>query len=183
MSGILTEHSVLGDGGFEPPVPAQNSADNLTASDVIGNKTDTHVGNSLYSHAETIDDHVHSASKVYPTLADGVTVTATTAGTTWTLGALVEIVPASTITVDFDIHHVSIEALSANSVYELVLYAGAGDTEIGRVRFTKNAVMDGTMNIPMQTPIIAANSRIRAAIATTNDNGETADISLFYHTY
>jgi urease alpha subunit len=176
-------NNVIGNNGFEPPVPAQDSADNVTISDVIGNKTDTHSGDSLYSHAETIDDHLHGASKVYPTLADGVTITATNGAGTWTLGTVVEVVPASTITSDFDVHHVSIESLSANSVYELVLYAGAGDTEIGRVRITKNAAQDGTMNIPIQTPIVDANSRIRAAVATTNDNGETVDISLFYHTY
>ena len=138
---------------------------------------------TTYDKITVIEEHVHKPSQVYPTLAAGIQVEATTGVGAWTLGALVEIVPVDTITLGFDIHHVCIEALSANSVYELVLYSGAGDTEIGRVRVVKNANLDGTMNIPIQTSIVAANSRIRAAIATPADDGETMDISLFYHTY
>ncbi len=164
-------------------IPSADSADNNHMSDVIGNKSDTHSGTSLKAMAHTVDEHFHKESNAYPTLADGVTVTAETAGTTWTLGAFVQIVPASTITSDFDIHYVSIEDLSANTVYELHLFQGAGDDFIGCVRFTKNANQDGTMNVPFQTPIIPANSRIRAKVATTDDNGETIDISIFYHTY
>ena len=35
----------------------------------------------------------------------------------------------------------------------------------------------------MMTTIVAAGSRIRGRLATENNNGETADFSLFYHTY
>jgi hypothetical protein len=134
------------------------------------------------SNIEILLDHIHMPCKVYPTLADGVTVTAD--ATAWTLGAFVVVVPASTITAGFDIHHISVEALSANDIYELVLYSGAdlSETEIGRVRFTKNANQDGTMDVPFQTPINAANSQIKAKLAT-NAGSSTADISIFYHTY
>jgi hypothetical protein len=84
---------------------------------------------------------------------------------------------------DFDIHHVLVEAISANSVYEIVLYQGAGDVEIGRVRVVRSTVQSGTLNIPIQTPIVDANSRIRAAVASANNNGETVTISLKYHLY
>lgn len=173
----------VGNQGHGKSVPAQDSAANYSVADVVGNKADTHDGNSLYALAETNEEHNHSAGKVYPTLADGVVLTAVTDASTWTLGSLVEVVPASTITSDFDIHHVLVEAMSANSVYEIVLYAGAGDTEVGRVRCVKNAVQSGTLNLPMQTPLIVANSRIRAAVASEGNNGETVTISLKYHTY
>ena len=85
------------------------------------------------------------------------------------------------ITEDFDIHFLSIEDLSANGVYEIVIYDDG--TEVGRTRVTKNAVQDGTVNAPIQTSIIAAGSVITAKAATDNAAGDTVTISIFYHTY
>lgn len=162
-------------------VPTQDSADNIVWGDVIGNKSDTHNGDSLAARTETLLEHVHSASNVYPTLANGVTVTG---GAAWTLGSFVEIVPASTITSDFDIHYLSIEDISATDVYELVLYKGAlaSEIEIGRVRFVKNAALDATLNIPIQTKIIDANERISAKIASASGS-DNVTFSIFYHIY
>ena len=162
---------------YDPAPPAADSAANSTFVDVIGSKSDTHDGDSIYAHVETLNDHVHKASKVYPTLAGGTVVTA---GAAWTLGAFAEVVPASTIGTDFDIHHICIEALSAVEVYEIVLYAAT--TEIGRVRVVKTANLEGTQNIPIQTPIIAADTQIQAKVATAG-GADTATISLFYHVY
>jgi hypothetical protein len=173
----------VGNQGHGKSVPAQDSTANNSVADVVGNKTDTHDGDSLYALAHTNEEHNHAAGKVYPTLADGVVLTAVTDASTWTLGSLVEVVPASTITDDFDIHHVLVEAISANSVYEIVLYAGASDTEIGRMRVVRSTVQSGTLNVPIQTPLVEANSRIRAAVASAGNNGETVTISLKYHLY
>ena len=60
---------------------------------------------------ETLQDHIHSASKVYPTLA--AAVTATGHDTAWTLGEFVEVVPVNTITSPFDIHFINAAAASA----------------------------------------------------------------------
>lgn len=168
-----------------PKVPSINSSDNSSPTDVIGNKNDTHEGDSIYAHCHTIEEHFHKASKVYPTLANGVTVS--TDGGVWTLGAFVEIVPLNTITDDFDIHYVSIENINANGVFELVLYSNAdgipgNEVEIGRVRFTRNAIQSATLNVPMQTRIIDANSQIKAKLAS-DSGGDNAVISLFYHIY
>lgn len=162
-------------------VPAVDSANNVTTADVVGNKSDTHDGDSIAAIAHTLEEHEHAESKVYPTLANGVTVT--TAAGAWALGALVEIVPASTITDDFDIHAVDVEGISANDVFELVLYQGAGDTEIGRIRFVRSAVQSATLNTAIQTPIVPANARIRAAVACAAGGAKTVDISVRYHTY
>ena len=161
-----------------PPVPTADGANNNTMNDVIGNKNDSHVGSSIMAIVETLIDHVHHSSKVYPTLANGVAVLS---GAAWVLGNFVEIVPINTITSDFDIHYVSIEGLDANDTYELVLYTGA-DVELGRVRFVKNAVQDGTVNVPFQCNIVDANTQIKAKLATSG-GGDTATISVFYHTY
>jgi hypothetical protein len=37
-----------------PPIPSQNSANNVTSADVLGNKTDTSAGNSLYSIGKNV---------------------------------------------------------------------------------------------------------------------------------
>lgn len=162
-------------------VPAQDSAKNVVWGDVIGNKNDTHSGDSLVGRIKTLLEHTHKPSKVYPTLANGVTVTG---GAAWILGAFAVIVPASTITDEFDIHHISIENISANDAYEIVLYSGAdaAEVEIGRVRFTKNANLDSILNIPIQTPIIAANSQIKAKVASSGGS-DNVTVSIFYHTY
>ncbi len=158
-------------------VPLVDSALNVDMVDVLGNKNDTHDGDSVRAILHTLDEHAHKPSKVWPTLANGVVVTA---GVAWTLGAFAEIAAANDIGVAFDIHHISVEALSANEVYEIVLYAGT--TEISRVRVTKNANLDGTMNIPVQCPIEPANTQIQAKVATEGGS-DTATISLFYHEY
>ena len=162
-------------------VPAKDVADNRTTADVVGNKTDGHNGDSLVALAHTSDEHNHAVSKVYPTLANGVTVT--TAAGAWALGTVVEVIPASTITDDFDIHAVDVESISANDVFELVLYQGAGDTEIGRIRFVRSTVQSATLNTAIQTPIVPANARIRAAVASAAGGGKTVDISVRYHKY
>ena len=43
-------------------------------SEVVGNKTDSTASNSLYGLNEVQSDHIHSACKCYPTLANSVTV-------------------------------------------------------------------------------------------------------------
>ena len=118
------------------PVPTADSANNRTTRDVIGTKTDTHNGDSLMAAAHTVDEHFHKSSQVYPTLADGVLVTAT--ANDWTdLGAFAVIVATNGITSDFDIHFVNVETVSAVGHYELVLYSGAdaAEVEVARVRF------------------------------------------------
>jgi hypothetical protein len=160
-------------------VPTADSAENLSMRHVIGNKNDTHDGDSIMAETHTMLEHVHTASQVYPTLAGGVAV-ATAAGV-WGLSAgFTEIVPINTITTDFDIHWICIEALDDNAVYEIVLYAAT--TEIGRVRVVKNAVMEGTQNIKFQCDIQPANTQIQAKAASSVGNS-VATFSIHYHIY
>jgi hypothetical protein len=163
-------------------VPTADAAANVTWGDAIGNKNDTHDGTSLAAFAHTIDEHAHTAQMVYPTLADGISL-ATAAGD-WALGALTQIVPASTIGDDFDIHEVVIEDVNTQGkTYELILYAGGGDTEVGRTRFSASANKGGVPNATMQTPIIAADSRIRGRLAIQDGGSKTAVVSIRYHVY
>ena len=156
-----------------------DSAANIDITDVIGSKDDTHDGNSLMARAHIVEEHIHNAGKVYPSLAGGVAVA--TGGAPWALTAgFVQIVPVTTIRSDFDIHYISIEALDDNTVYEIILFAVS--SELGRVRVVKNAQQDGTMNIPFQCAIIPADTQIQAKCASAAGNS-VATISIFYHLY
>jgi hypothetical protein len=163
-------------------VPSQDSVANLVWGDVIGNKTDTHNGDSLYAISEILLDHVHSAAKVYPTGAVGETVTAGDASP-WTLGAYEEIIPASTIGTDFDIHYINVEGVSAAATYELVLYAAT--VEIGRIRFASVGIpaADIFSSVPFQCSIQPADTQIQAKVMSSTGNTDTVTVSLYYHTY
>ncbi len=162
-----------------PAVVAQNSSDNYTLGDVIGNKTDTHAGDSIYSILEVLKDHNHSACNVYPYLAGGVQITGH--ATAYTLGAFAVIVPASTITSPFDIHHIVIEDISATGIYVVSLYAA--EVLIGSTKVIKAAAQDSTDSIPFQTALIPANTQIQAKIASSSGGGDTITLSVKYHEY
>lgn len=158
-------------------VPSADSAANSHMRDVIGNKGDSYAGDSIFAHSHVLEEHIHTEANVYPTLANGVAVLG---GAAWTLGNFVEIVPASTIGSPFDLHFVNVEALDANDTFEIVLYAV--EVEIGRVRVTKDATQAGLQSVPIITPIQAADVQIQAKVASSG-GGDTATISLAYHTY
>ena len=169
-------------------LPTADSADNNNMSDVIGNKTDTSSGDSVMAYLKSLatdmhilEEHIHSVSKVYPTLTSGVTVNGGAGA--WVLGNAVEIVPINTITDEYDIHYINVASVSVNDTYELILFTDAACTiEVGRVRFTRTAVQSSTSSSPMMTPVIAANSGIWAKVASASGS-DNAVISIFYHTY
>lgn len=144
----------------------------------------THIADkeTTFDNAQVGDEHFHSASKVYPTGAGGTVITSH--ADAWTLGNFVEIVPINTITEDFDIHWVNIEGVSADGVYEIVLYATT--TEIGRMRFTATDIANATFlaERKMQTQIQLKNTQIQAKVMTSNAaQADTVTVSLHYHTY
>lgn len=163
-------------------VPTADSADNSVIRDVLGNKTDTHDGDSTYAMLHTLDEHTHKEQKVYPELADPITLTS--AGGAWNLGTIVEIVPVNTITEDFDIHYIAFSSASATDDYEVKLYSGLGgsEVEIAATKTYKQAVQAGSAPSPITTPIQPANTRISAALAT-GTGGDTIDMAIFYHEY
>jgi hypothetical protein len=128
-----------------------------------------------------LTEHIHSASKVAPSLADGIVVTGGAGA--WELGAFsADIIAAGAQADDYDVHYVHIEATSANDEYEVVLYYGAGDTEAGRCRVLNGTTLDSS-TAPMMTPLISAGSRLRAKCASKSGGGDTVTISVQYHTY
>jgi len=125
-------------------------------------------------------DDTYLPVSVYPTLAAGITIVSSAVN--WTLGAVTEIVPAGTIGSNFLIKGVTVESMSKDGVYELVLYSGAADDEVARVRFAiENGFFGGTI-FPTPSVIVTANSRIRAALACSagGAGAATSTISIMY---
>ena len=114
--------------------------------------------------------------RVYPTLANAVQLTGTT--TTWSFGSYVEVVPVSTITSNFRILEIVVEAVSASIECQIDIATGAASSEV--VIFTARFV--GTCRIQVPCDTISANTRISARLANKGTTGRTADISIGFIT-
>ncbi len=167
-----------------PPVPSVDSTDNSSMRDVVGNKGDTHDGDSLRALAHSVDDHIHSAAKAIPSGSAGITVTAGDSEA-WDLGAFAVVVATNAISEDFDIHYVVVEVMSANATYELVLYAGAdgSEVEIARTRVVRVTNQVRSFDLPIQTPMMQGNTQIKAKLMSSTGATDALTISLYYHNY
>ncbi len=164
----------------QSPSPSADAAGTAYVSDAVGNRADLHSTDSIAGRIHALNDHIHSAAKVYPTLANPVQLVAGT-GAIWTLGSFVEVVPANAIQSSFDIHWINAEAMSADVTYEIVLYAV--EVEIGRTRITRTANQTKHDGKAFMTPLVPANTQIKAKVASSADNADTVSIALDYHTY
>lgn len=165
-------------------MPLDNPTDVGSKSDLLG--VPYVIGaNSIYAHLNTSYKHVHNSAYCYPERAASVTLTK--AGGVWAdyPASKTEIIPANTITSDFDLHWAMIRDISANGEYTLRLYKGAAGAEvfICAIAFFRNTVMSQEGNLPVQVPQIPANTRISGAISSSNNAADTCGIKLYYHTY
>lgn len=161
-------------------VPIADSADNAVIADMIGVKNDTHSGTSLIARTRLLNEHVHSAQKVWRT--ETVPITLTSGSGSWTLGSFATVVVAGQITDDFDIHWAIISNPNTNEDYEIAFYYGDTDISCGRLCFTRSNNFVNSISVPLQTPVILANSRIRAKMADGSGDS-VAKMKILYHTY
>lgn len=161
-------------------VPSQNSADNVDMVDVIGNKTDTNAGDSIYSYVVRQQEYNRIESEVYPSLAVGATIVS--AATDWAYGAYATVVPINTITSDFCVRGVAIETCDKNAVFQLALYRGETDDLIATKRFAVIGGFWGNSVYIIHGEQATANERIRARIASSDGlaNQATLTISICY---
>ena len=171
-------------------VPSQNSTDNDQMRDVIGNKDDfvqvpyTEGEDSISAFLHTGYYHVHGASFLYPDKANPVELTAE--ASVWgTAGAKTEIIPASTITKDFDLHWCSIGEISATLYGVIDFYSGLSGSEvlIGSIDVVRTANFAREGFAPVQIPQQAANTRISARFSSSTVNADTVKIKLYGHVY
>lgn len=134
------------------------------------------VQDSLGDKVTDLLSHINARGEVYPTLAGGATVVSANAN--WTLGAFATIVPADTITSVFHIHAISIESCDRDAVFELVLYAGDPDVQIAHTRFAITGGFFGNIQDRITAEKVAANTRIRAKLASSNGAAQIATITM-----
>jgi hypothetical protein len=154
-----------------------------TKTDLIGLITDEEINNTIFGKLYEIIKHFHSVQYCYPTLANGIQAVAS--ASIWTLGSYVVVIPTNTIGNPFDIHHIHIGNFSDNTVYEIHLFSGADGAEsfICAARFARNSNTNQGSNLSVITPIIPANTQIKAKLASSSNGADTANFSVMYHTY
>ena len=162
-----------------PTVAPANGTDNRTINQVVGNRSDGHNTTTLSGRLHQVTEHIHSVQRVYPNLGTGITVTGH--ANAWTLGDAATVVAGGVIALDFDIHHISINTISANDTYQLNLYDDG--SLICEVAFTKSPTTDPVRAFPVVTPLISANSVITAKLASAGGGGDTLVMKIWYHTY
>lgn len=137
--------------------------------------------NLIHRRAWRNEEHIHSIQQVSPSGAAGIAVAS--AGGAWTLGSFSnDIIAANQVNLPFDIHWVTLANSSTNADYELVLYYGAADTECARLVFTRTNPTLSSSQLRVQTPIIPANSRLRAKLMDSA-GGSSCTVKVIFHTY
>lgn len=161
---------------YNPP-SLGNKDDHIVAPLIEGTVTAMAILNN-------IEEHLHSASRVFPELADPVTLTKA-AGVWAAFPTPTQIIPANTVDEDFDIHFAMLSDTSAAGQYVLKLYAGAVGSEvvIAAQSFFRTAATFFEGSLPVMTKLIPANTRISAAISSDNATANTCRLKLYYHVY
>ena len=145
-------------------VATANSASNTTIADVIGNKLDDNLGNSLFSRVDELYDQFQLERKCYPSLAAGATVVSP-AGL-WAYGNYGVVVPVDTILVPCHILAVAIETCTiANGVFQIALYQGVTDTLISEIRFSITGGFYGNSVFVVGSKEVPARAQVRARLA------------------
>jgi hypothetical protein len=125
--------------------------------------------------------HWETERRVYPSLAAGAAVVSANAD--WVYGAYGIVVPASTITSNFTIVAVSIEACNRDAVFQLELYKGVADDLVTACRFAISGGFFGNQFYFLGSEEIEANSQVRARVASSNGAAliATLAISVVYY--
>ena len=165
-------------------VPSVDSADNVFIRDVVGNKNDDHDGNSIRAVSHIINEHTHNSMMIFPLLDNPITLTKAS-GVWAAMPTPVEIIPADTVNIDFDIHWVHVNNISANGNYIIEIYKGDAGSEIliGTVAVSRTAAQSQEGAVPIQTPLHNENERISAALSSSNNAQDSVLVKLGYHEY
>lgn len=157
---------------------------------VIGKRGDyVHVpfvpnSDSLMAFLATGYYHIHGPSFVYPKYAAPILLTS--AAPSWaTTGALVEVIPANTITKDFDLHWASISEISAALFGIIDIYAGPIEAPvlIGAVDVSRTSNFSRENAAPVQILQQPANTRISCKFSDDTTSARTVRVKFYGHVY
>jgi hypothetical protein len=162
--------------GMLNPVPSQNSTANATLSDVIGNKTDTYAGDSVYALLKKAATVVSSEREVYPSLTTGASLVSANAD--WTYGEFTTVIPANEIEIGYHVLSINVESCDRNAVFQIEMCQGANDVPISTNRFAISGGFFGNQVDIIGSAVVPASARIRARIASSNGAAEIATIGI-----
>jgi len=139
---------------------------------------------SLIAYSQTGYYHVHGASFLYPDKAIPVQLTANAASWNET-GAIVEIIPANTITKTFDLHWASITSISAvlDGVIDIFTGGAGSEIKIASIDVSRTSNFSRENAMPVQIPQQVANSRISARFTSSTANADTVSLKVYGHVY
>jgi hypothetical protein len=157
-------------------VPAVDAAANLVLRDVLGQKGDTHDGDSAMARLHTLEEHAHSQSLVLPDLANAVQ--ATSAAGAWAAYGGVA-AALGTPADDFDIHYIDVIAGNNAGYQAEVLVDGVRVTEFA---FQRVAAADRAFPQPVEMPVTAPGP-VTVRISSSGAGAETATFKAHYHLY
>ena len=171
----------IGDGGLLKAIKSVigTISDYIHVPYVLGATT-----NTIMAYLQTGYFHVHGASFVYPKYAAPVTLTSNAAA--WnTTGTIAEVIPANTITKNFDLHWCSISAISAELDGIIDIYSGAVGEEvlIGSVDVVRTANFAREAAVPVQIPQQPANTRISCKFSDGTSSSRTVRVKFYGHVY
>lgn len=140
---------------------------------------------TILGHLNTAYDHIHGPFIVYPDHADSVTLTAG-AGIWNTGGAIIEVIPAATLTAGpFDLHWLNIGGISANGEIQVDIFKGGigSEVRIGAAKTHRNAVQSQEGSKRIQIPQMIAGERISCKLSDSTAGQITCDVSFEGHYY
>jgi hypothetical protein len=149
------------------PVVSADSSANVLMRDVIGNKTDTIDGDSLYAFSVLLRDTLipTNGTQMYPDRANLIEVPNST--TRWvTSNTFTTIVTAGVIPNPFVLDFACIDLIYPDEAYQLDLYSGNSGSEV-LVASAYWSNVGVWQQAPIKTPIIPAGTRISAKFASS----------------
>lgn len=167
-------------------VPITNSVANTYMWDVIGNKSDGHFGgsnvsDSVYAYLKSLEEHIHRQGFLYPDKANAIPVTSGVG--VWAAGALTPIVPAGTITSDYDVHQVDFSDIDTSTSYQIDFFHGVGNTFAFSVPVSRGTFLMPANQVITICPKIPANDQLDAICYSQNAGSAMAEIKIQYHVY
>lgn len=141
------------------------------------------VGGYTYSETQLyfLEKHIHGQGYVIPELAAPITLTA--AGSAYTYGNAVEIIPANTLTNHlnlFDIHYLVVSDISNTGSYTIQLIQDG--TVVGTVGVVRSSNFSQEGYIPVQVPKLDATKNVTAKLASSQA-GATLKVKSWIHGY
>ena len=142
---------------------------------------------SVLSYANSAYKHIHNPSYVYP--SDCTLVNAVTSADANTFGNFAGLVPASGITVSFDIHWANIQNISANGTYIVEFHEVSNadlqvsETFLGSFSVSRQDNFTRSFQVYTQIPVVAANKRVGVRAKKSGAGAGTISLNISYHDY